>query len=82
MMQRLGAARGYTLIETMMVVTIGLTLMSFATVSVGRAITSARGNGALYTIMSQLRNARQAAISQRRVSVFAFQSPNQMLIFR
>ena len=36
MMQRLGAARGYTLIEIMMVVTIGLTLMSFATISVGQ----------------------------------------------
>ena len=60
MMQRLGAARGYTLIEIMMVVAIGLTLMSFATVSVGRAIKSARGDGALYTILSQLRNAGQA----------------------
>lgn len=82
MMQRLGTARGYTLIEMMMVVAIGLTLMSFATISVGHAIKSARGDGALYTIMSELRTARQAAISQRRVSVVGFLSPNQMQTFR
>ena len=82
MMQRLDAARGYTLIEIMMVVAIGLTLMSFTMVSVGRAVKSARGDGALYTVMSQLRNARQTAISQRRPSVIGLVSPNQVVTYR
>ena len=82
MVQRLGTVRGYTLIEMLMVVAIGLTLMSLATISVGRAIKSARGDGALYTVLAQLRNARQAAISQRRVSIINFENPNEMLIYR
>ena len=82
MVQRLDTTRGYTLVEMLMVVAIGLTLMSLATISVGRAITSVRGDGALYTIMAQLRKARQAAISQSRVSAFWFQLPNEMLIYR
>jgi prepilin-type N-terminal cleavage/methylation domain-containing protein len=82
MVQRLDTTRGYTLVEMLMVVAIGLTLMSLATISVGRAITTVRGDGALYTIMAQLRKARQAAISQSRVSAFWFQLPNEMLIYR
>jgi prepilin-type N-terminal cleavage/methylation domain-containing protein len=81
-MRRLYAARGYTLIEIMMVVAIGLTLMSFATVNIGRALKSARGDGALYTVMSQLRNARQMAISQGRPMIFGIASPNQVVSWR
>ena len=65
-----------------MVIAIGLILMAVSTVNVNRAVKSSRGDGALYTIMAQLRNARQAAISQRRASVIGFQMPNQMLISR
>ncbi len=82
MVQRLGTTRGYTLVEMLMVIAIGLTMMALATISVGRAISSIRGDGALYTIMAQLRKARQAAISRSRVSVFAFQVPNEMLLYR
>ena len=82
MVQLLGTTRGYTLVEMLMVVAIGLTMMALATISVGRAISSIRGDGALYTIMAQLRKARQAAISRSRVSVFAFQVPNEMLLYR
>ena len=61
-----------------MVIAIGLILRAISTVNVNRAVKSSRGDGALYTIMAQLRNARQAAISQRRASVVGFQMPNQM----
>ena len=82
MMLRLATPRGFTLIETLMVIAIGIILMGISTVHLDRAVASSRGDGALYVIMAQLRNARQAAISQRRASVIGFEAPNQMTIHR
>ena len=65
-----------------MVIAIGIIMMSMATVNFNRAVKSSRGDGALYTMLAQLRNARQAALSRRRASVVGFQTPNELVIYR
>ena len=45
--------RGFTLIETVMVVAIGLILMAVTTVSVDWVVETTRGDSALYSVMSR-----------------------------
>ena len=74
--------RGFTLIETVMVVAIGLILMAVTTVSVDRVVETTRGDSALYSVMSQLRTARDMAINRRRSIQVQFVKPNEILMTR
>ncbi len=44
--------RGFTLIETMMVVSIGIIMMAITAVNVDRVVETTRGDSALYSVMS------------------------------
>ena len=74
--------RGFTLIETVMVVAIGLILMAVTTVSVDRVVETTRGDSALYSVMSELRTARDLAINRRRSIQVQFVKPNEIRMTR
>ena len=44
--------RGFTLIETMMVVSIGIIMMAITAVNVDRVVETTRRDSALYSVMS------------------------------
>ena len=74
--------RGFTLIETVMVVAIGLILMAVTAVNVDRVVEQTRGDSALYAVMSQLRQAHGMAINRRRSIGMEFIAPNQIRLTR
>ena len=73
---------GFSLVETMMVVAIGVILLAMTTVSVNHAVEASRGDGALFTVMSQLRTARAMAINRRRSIQVQFNAPNELVVTR
>ena len=82
MMHRWRTAGGFTLIETLMVVAIGIMLLGITTVSVNRVVETSRGDGALYTVMSHVRRARDMAINRRRSVQVVFNPPNEIVVTR
>ena len=74
--------RGFTLVETLMVIAIGITHLGMTTISVSHAVEASRGDGALYTVMSQLRTAGAMAINRRRSIQVQFNAPNEIVVTR
>ena len=74
--------RGFTLVETLMVVAIGVILLAVTTVSVDHVVETTRGDSALYLVMSQLRQAHDLAINRRRSVQVEFIAPNQIRLTR
>ena len=73
---------GFTLIELLMVVAIGGTLAAISVMGFAQAATSIRGDNGMVQVMSQLRTARDLAISQRRAMEVQFLAPNEIRIVR
>ena len=73
---------GFTLVELLMVVAVGGTLAGISVMGFANAATSIRGNNGMVQVMSQLRLARDLAISQRRTIEVEFLAPNEIRINR
>ena len=74
--------KGYTTIE--MLVTVGImgTIAAMATVQIGIARPSFKGDGAMRTVISQLNIARELALTQRRFVRIEFTVDNAVRITR
>lgn len=74
------AENGFSLIELMVVVAIVMVVMGFAVVNVQSSLKDARVNSAYMTTLTTLRQAREAAVTQRRLYVVTFTVPRTMTI--
>ena len=80
--QGLRSERGYTLLETMMVLGLSGVLAGMAALQISTARPSLKGDGAMRVILSQMRIAREMAITQRRYMRVTFTAPNTVDIIR
>jgi prepilin-type N-terminal cleavage/methylation domain-containing protein len=58
--------QGFTMVETVIVIAIIMIVTAYAVIQTSGSLESSKANAAMDTVMSQLRTARQMAISQRR----------------
>jgi type II secretory pathway pseudopilin PulG len=72
------AEQGFSLIETVLVVALAFTIMSFAVMNTVGSTQNARANAAMDAVVSQLRQAREMAIAKRRNVQVQFTAPNQI----
>jgi type II secretory pathway pseudopilin PulG len=72
------AEQGFSLIETVLVVALAFTVMSFAVMNTVGSSSNARANSAMDAVTSQLRQAREMAIAKRRNVQVQFTAPNQI----
>jgi prepilin-type N-terminal cleavage/methylation domain-containing protein len=70
--------RGYSLVELVTVVAIIMILSAFAVISTKVSTANSKANTAANAVTSQLRAARELAISKRRNVQIAFTAPNQI----
>ena len=80
--RRWRASSGFTLVETLMVVAIAIILLAITTTNIDRVLQTTRGDGALYGVMSQFRQARDMAIARRRSIRVDFLPPNGIRLTR
>jgi len=73
-----GGAGGYTLVEIMLVVTVGAILFGLAAISARSAIPQLRANSALQNVKMQIMLARERAQSERRTLEVSFIDPNRV----
>jgi prepilin-type N-terminal cleavage/methylation domain-containing protein len=76
------AARGFTLIEMMLVVCVVGIIAAMATFQIGSVRPAMQGDGAMRTVMAELNGAREMAIAQRRFMEIAFVGTNRIRIIR
>ncbi len=69
---------GFTLVELMVVAAIGTILLAITSISIGHVLESTRGDAALAGVLSQLRQARDLAITRRRTIQVDFVAPNEV----
>jgi len=74
--------RGFTLLESVVVVGIMMILASFAVLNSSTSLQNYRANAALDTVSSQLRIARGLAISQRRDVDITFDTSGQTVSYQ
>lgn len=74
--------RGYTLIETMLVVGIAGVITGIAVLQVGASKQALSGDGAMRVVVSQMNQAKQLAITQRRNMRVTFTNNNSIQIVR
>jgi prepilin-type N-terminal cleavage/methylation domain-containing protein len=70
--------RGFTLIELVIVIAIVLILAGFAVMQTKSTTNNSKANAAMGNVVTQLRQARQMAITMRRNVLVTFTAPNQM----
>lgn len=80
--RRILSARGFSVIETMLVVGIMGTLAGMAALQIGNARPALKGDSAMRVIVAQMRTARELAITQRRYMRVSFTAPNKVEILR
>ncbi len=73
---------GFTLIELVVVMTIGVILSTIALVSVANALRSSRGDTAMAQVAGLMRTGREASIGQRRTIDVVFNPPNNIQLVR
>jgi prepilin-type N-terminal cleavage/methylation domain-containing protein len=73
---------GFTLVEMMMVVAIAVILMAITSSNVNHVLEVTRGDGALFGVMSQLRQARDLAVARRRSIRVDFLQPGGIRLTR
>jgi prepilin-type N-terminal cleavage/methylation domain-containing protein len=73
---------GYSLTEMMVVVGIAGTLSAMAVVQIGNARSAYMGDAAMRLVISQMNQAREAAITQRRNMRLVFDAGNRIQIIR
>ena len=74
--------RGYSLIETMLVLGILGVITGIAVIQVGASKQALSGDGAMRVVVSQMNQAKQLAITQRRNMRVTFTNNNSMQIIR
>jgi type II secretory pathway pseudopilin PulG len=78
----LSSNRGFSVIEALFVVGIMGVIAAMAGIQMTSARPSLIGDGAMRVVMSQMRMARELAITQRRYMRVVFTLPNRVQIFR
>ncbi len=78
----LGSNRGFSLLETMFVLGIMGVLAGMAGLQISASRPSFVGDGAMRVVMSQMRTARELAITQRRYMRVVFTAPNRVQVLR
>jgi prepilin-type N-terminal cleavage/methylation domain-containing protein len=73
---------GYSLTEMMVVVGIAGTLSAMAVVQIGSARSGLKGDAGMRLVLSQMNQAREAAITQRRNMRLVFDAGNRIQIIR
>lgn len=74
--------RGFSVIETMFVLGIMGVLAGMAGIQMNAARPSLKGDGAMRVVMSQMRIARELAITQRRYMRVVLTAPNRVQVLR
>jgi len=69
--------KGFSLIETMIVLVVMMILATWAVLGIGSNINT-KANAAMGTVVTQMRQARQIAISSRRNVLVTFTAPNKI----
>jgi Tfp pilus assembly major pilin PilA len=72
------AQQGFSLVELVTVVGITFVLASMAIVSTRSSTYASRANDAMFEVISQLRTAREIAVTKRRNVLVTFTAPNQI----
>jgi prepilin-type N-terminal cleavage/methylation domain-containing protein len=72
------AQQGFSLLEMIVVVMLAFTVMAFAIMNTMSSSQGARANAAMDAVISQLRQARELAISKRRNVQVQFTAPNRI----
>lgn len=79
---RCGSASGFTVTELVATAGIIATMAAMATMVMPGALTSARADGGSARLISELRVAREQAITQRRTVQVLFTTPNRLVVRR
>ena len=74
------AQQGFSLVELVTVVGITFVLASMAVMSTRSSTYASRANDAMFQVISQLRTAREIAVTKRRNVLITFGAPNQIQI--
>ncbi len=77
-----GSSRGFSLIETLFVLGIMGVVAGMAGLQMEAARPSLKGDGAMRVVMSQMRTARELAITQRRYMRVVLTAPNRVQVLR
>lgn len=77
-----GGQAGFTILETLLVITLAGIVMTIAVFGLGPSVTAARSRGGLAVVKQQMSYARELAISQQRDIKIEFLTPNQIKITR
>ncbi len=72
------AERGFSLLEMVAVLALAFIVMAFAVISTVSSSQNAKANSAMDAVVSQLRQARELAISKRRNVQVQFTAPNEI----
>lgn len=76
------SARGYTILELLLVVGIFCVVSAMAVLQMGTSREQMAGDAGMRVVLSQLNQARELAIAQRRFMRVTFTSPNLIRIIR
>lgn len=79
-LMRLRAMRGFSLVEMMTVVAIGLTVTGFAFMTFRSAEQGAAVTSGFNTTLQTMRRAREEAVAERRTWVVSFTAPNTITL--
>ncbi len=77
-----GSSRGFSLIETLFILGIMGVVAAMAGLQISASRPSLTGDGAMRVVMSQMRSARELAITQRRYMRVVFTAPNRVQVLR
>ncbi len=80
--RRTAGQAGFSVLETLLVVSIMGVMASMAVLQVGNARPAIKGDSAMRTVIAQMRTARELAITQRRYMRLSFGDPNKVEILR
>lgn len=80
--QRWGSQCGFNIVETMFVLGILGILASVATVQINASRPGLKGDGAMRIVLSQMNQARELAITQRRNMRVTFDNGNRVQVLR
>jgi type II secretory pathway pseudopilin PulG len=72
------AEQGFTLVEGITVIFIVLVLSAMAIMSTRSTTYASKANDAMFQVVTQLRNARQLAVTKRRNVLVTFTAPNEI----